>query len=215
MDIDYEINKYLNDYFKDLNKLIKFHESKIIENKLDMDSPIDYVKLYPFINNTISTLAKNDKGITLGVFRTLHSETTELIKLYQQFVKEHNGKVKQHNQKMLSYFEIHHIIPEEDLKSESVLNVIFATFKKSFEIMYKNTHIRFRKIVQVKSYYTDKLFWSNARKSPIIKDFFERLGLTGKLNLKLYLAYYIKRVKTTSIKDPAWQEFLIQTFKML
>jgi flagellar biosynthesis chaperone FliJ len=162
-DIEHKVEIYLLGYFQDLKKVIKFQEDQFKEHKIELDSHIDYTKLFPFIKTAIDSVAKNDKTITVGIFKSLYQETQDFVNLYNQFVKEHHGKTKQLNQKMI----------------------------------------------------TDKVFWSNARRSPLIQDFFDKMGIEGKINLKSYMAYYLKRIKISNMKDPTWNEFLKQTLVML
>jgi hypothetical protein len=214
-DIEHKVEIYLLGYFQDLKKVIKFQEDQFKEYKIELDSHIDYTKLFPFIKTAIDSVAKNDKTITVGIFKSLYQETQDFVNLYNQFVKEHHGKTKQLNQKMITELLEENIVTQNDISSEQFQKIIYAKFKKHFEIQYKEVLQRFQKIVKMKCYYTDKVFWSNARRSPLIQDFFDKMGIEGKINLKSYMAYYLKRIKISNMKDPTWNEFLKQTLVML
>jgi hypothetical protein len=214
-DIEHKVEMYLKDYFKDLFIIIKFQEEQVLEHKIELDTLVDYIKLFPFIKSAIDTVSKNDKTVTVGVFKKLYAESDDFVSLYNQFVKEHHGKTKQLNQKMITDLLDEGLITANDVSNEQFQKIIYAKYKKHFEKEYKSVLQRFKKVVQTKCYYTDKVFWSNARRSPLVEEFFERIGIEGKINLKSYMTHYLTKIKITSMKDPTWNDFLHKTLKML
>jgi hypothetical protein len=214
-EIDFEVQDYVSDYFRDIKEVVKFQERQIENNELELESPVDYVRLFPFLSQTIQTISRNDQAVLLGVLKTIFDEVTELHALYLKFVKEHNQKTALKRESMITHMTLKGILSENDKNDKDIMKHLASTFKKYFEEEYKEYGNKLRNIIQIKAYYIDKTFWSNARKNVHISDYFDKVSNMKKLNLKSYIQYYLKRASKQTLKDPLWTDFLITTYKQL
>jgi hypothetical protein len=233
------ISIYLGNTFSDLEEVLYFHINALKHEDLYEVPKVDYMKLQRFIVTAVNNLKDKDPAIQTTLFVKLYKDINVLIKFYNHYVKAFNHNAEKHADKFMNKSKAYASIIEEAtgnkysqevqdaLKNSSSIEVVGAASRDEFNIYAKNLFMtmydeRFTKnvsdmkdVVNIKSEMFDKVFWSNARKSGTIKNYFNDIGVQNHFNLKTYIESYLKSIDVSKMKDASWHEYLQKCIKYL
>jgi hypothetical protein len=233
------ITIYLANTFSDLEEVMNFHKDSLEKEELYEVPKIDYMKLQRFIVTAVNNLKDKDPSIQTALFVKLYKDINVLIKFYNHYVKAFNKNGEKHADKFIAKSKAYAEIIEEAtgnkycqevqdaLHNDSNVEVKGAVTREEFNIYAQTLFLamydeRFsinvenmKDIINIKSEMFDKVFWSNARKSNSIKNYFEDLGAKGHFNLKTYIESYLKNIDVSKMKDASWHEYLQKCIKYL
>jgi hypothetical protein len=208
------INRYIEDYFRDLNELITFESQEILEHNMQVDTNVNYIKLFRLIENVINTLSYIDRKIKDSIFLTYYEQTKAILEVYHNFNKIEKSK---HN---IEYRDFLLFLKKESKYDESIKYEDTPDLRDEFDYQFTNKYaevkIELRSILNLKCFYIDKRLWANAKNSTAIIEHFKNLNISKKnINLKTYLRIYLKKIPLTGLKDDSWHTFLLKTLKEL
>lgn len=237
--LNYSITIYLSNLFEDMQEVVKFHKEALVAEGLYEVPPIDYMKLQRFIVTAVNNLKDRDQAIQSPLFVKLYKDINVLIKFYNLFVKMHHENSAMHIDKFIKHTkafaeilghatgEIYCDEVQEALRNTASIKVegtakadeFIEYSKHQFEVMFNEKFDELanemKNIINIKSHMFDKVFWSNARASGSIKNYFSDLGVTGHFNLKTYIQSYLKSVDISKMKDAEWHQYLQNCIKYL
>jgi hypothetical protein len=205
------IEKYFNILFKDVIELIAFHKKEIIDNKQEIETEINYLKLYPFTENTIMSFSRLDIKIKTELLQKLTEDIAGMRTVYINYIKRYKSKDSFYLEKFIEYVKKRNLPIKEYLENEKFSLMVSSKFDTMFEKLYFDQKYDLEYIINNKGFYLDKLLWSEVNKSERIKEQYRELAEYKKLNLKIYLKFYLSKVNVFSSKDPGWKDFLEDT----
>jgi len=88
-------------------------------------------------------------------------------------------------------------------------------FKTKYESCREEYFVEWKKIINIKCYYLDKLLWFEASESKMVQKFFLNADIDGNYDIKTFIKYYIKNIDIEKSKDTEWHNYLLSTLKVL
>jgi hypothetical protein len=213
--IDEEINSYLSNLFQDVNRLIKFNENYIKENKLEIETDIEYGKLFPLLDSVYDRFGNADLGFKTFMLKSIKEEIDALKKIQTKHKSIYHKKEVEYSEKFILFLKEHIQNIEINLKDKDFKIVLVNKFKYVFSKAISQQQNSILNLINIKCYYFDKLIWMNVNRSKRIKDSYPDLEKFKKINLKVYLEYYLSKINVFSMKDPVWKDFLEETLEKL
>jgi len=70
-------------------------------------------------------------------------------------------------------------------------------------------------IINVKTYYIDKILWHNAKKSNAIHKFFKDAQIKGDYDMKTFIQYYLRNINISKTSKDDWHSYLQECIKVL
>jgi hypothetical protein len=217
LDIAKAVDKYLSRLLRDIDKLVECKIGYFEENKLDLDTNINYIDILPMFQNIYGRFASIDLKFRTKLIESLRREIPYIKELIHLYHKTYDGKKQKiiHCKKFVMYLEkrVKHI--QYDLENPEFKIALENRFKfelgKRVFAHKKSLHY----ILNVKCYYFDKLIWVSANKSNKIRGTFLSLKDCDKLCLKYYLGYYLENVNVKTMKAPLLKEYIEEVYNKL
>ena len=92
---------------------------------------------------------------------------------------------------------------------------IWSIFKEKYEKTKEYYFKQWRKIINIKCYYLDKLLWFEASKSTMVQKFFLNADISGNYDIKTFIQYYLKNIDSQKSKNPEWHNYLHSVLQVL
>jgi hypothetical protein len=70
-------------------------------------------------------------------------------------------------------------------------------------------------IINIKSFYFDKLLWHKAKNSNSIKKFFKDANIKGDYNIKTYMEHYLRNIDSSRVRNSEWHKYIMECLKKL
>lgn len=220
------IQNFNDEYFNDEYEVLKFNINFLESNGFAYQTKVDYMKLNRFIAAAFSTIESNDIQIIDSLLIKFYKDIIFLNNFYKIFLdksKDVAGIFKHHFLKSLGGMEGLYAIlnkkaqKNEPLPSEEEWHYFEDYVKEEFTNEFKKEKDKYdenlRSIINTKTYYFDKLMWSEAKNSASLREFFKKLKrtdgeLTEELSTKIFIKQYMQTVDLSHAKDVKWHQYL-------
>lgn len=206
-----EINRFINNYFKEANKVIEYHQLMIDDNEL-FRSKVDYYYLKPYIVSVIKLFSTKDASLLKGIIAKLYHDVEALSEYKESLLDKEGGVKSTFVNKFLyqtpNYKEFRQKF--DAAKKAKKLNLV-KLYKGKIDdlyMIYKDHFVQhfsressyvtetLRKIINVKLYYINKILWLHVKDSEILHKYFDSLEVHFDFNLKSYIEYQLQHFHT-------------------
>lgn len=231
------MQNFFDDYFNDEYEVLRFNINFLESNGFTYQTNIDYMKLNRFISAAFNTIQTND----IQVIDTLISKFYKDIIFLNAFYKDFLEKSKDAGSIFRHYFlkekggmeGLYHLVnkhkPDErgmlpslpnKAEMEAFEERVKEEFRSAFTKEWESYSDELRRIINTKTYYFDKLLWSEARKSSAIKEFFRRAkrsesDISHELSIKIFIEQYMQTIDVSQAKDVRWHQYLENVLKIM
>jgi len=116
---------------------------------------------------------------------------------------------------------MHHYMEAKDKAKELQMELIefenamkdefFGQFEENSEYYLEQLH----HIVNVKTYYIDKILWHNAKNSNAIHKFFKDAQIKGDYDMKTFIQYYLRNINISKTSKDDWHSYLQECLEVL
>jgi len=116
---------------------------------------------------------------------------------------------------------MHHYMENKDKAKELQMELIelenamkdefFGQFEENRDYYLEQLH----HIINVKTYYIDKILWHNAKKSDAIHKFFKEAQIKGDYDMKTFIQYYLRNINISKTSKDDWHSYLQECLKSL
>lgn len=231
------IQNFIDDYFNDEYEVIKFNVNFLEANGFAYQTKIDYMKLNRFIAAAYNTIESTDTTVIDGLLTKLYKDIIFLNNYYKNFLeksKDINGIFKHQFLKSFNGCAgLYSVLSEKEAKKNSKKEIplleeeqnLFEDYiKEEFRNEFQNECAKYdenlREIINTKTYYFDKLLWTEARKSTPVKEFFKKSKRTNadiseELSTKIFIQQYMQTIDPSHAKDAKWHLYLQNILKMM
>lgn len=219
------IQNFNDEYFSDEYEVLKFNINFLESNGFAYQSKVDYMKLNRFIAAAYSTIESNNNKVIDSLLSKFYKDIIFLNTFYKKFLeksKDIHSVFKHFFLKPMGGMEGVYSYVNKEKKPASALNeeewlafqeYVKETFVQEFKKEWDEYDKLLRSIINTKTYYFDKLLWSEAKKSPIIIDFFKKSKreedqLSEELSTKIFIKQYMQSIDLSHTKDVKWHQYL-------
>lgn len=226
---------FLNDYFSDEYEILKFNINFLESNGFEYQEQIDYMKLNRFISASYNTIQANDFQVIDVLLSKFYKDIVYLNNFYKRFIEKSKDPIVIYKSSFLKTYGglktiAKKLLDQEDSKlakaepSQEELAQLDEFLKGQFDLEFDKDFRYFkdnlRLIINTKTYYFDKLLWTEARKSQSIQEFFkkakrEEVNLKEPLSTKIFILQYMKTVDMSHTKNQSWHEYLNKVLKIM
>jgi len=209
----------LGKLYNDINRLTNYEIEFVKKNKVSSNifkrDFLGGLKIYQDMANEVRlTESMRDKFYNLML-----STESQLQAMGQPKTKEDINEYKILKRRNVD--SLHHYM--ESKEKLIILHKELIEFEKAVESEFFNQFNEYRnyyiesleKIINIKTYYFDKLLWAEAKKSEPIRKFFKDAQIKGDYDLKTFIQYYLRNVNVEQTRDTEWHGYLLECLKIL
>lgn len=213
--VDRLTGKLLNDV-NGLHEFIQEFEKKLKTPKIVFKQ--EFLKRIPYFNDSEKELEKLNSQ--KSNYEIVVAATDEQLKNFPQ-KRDKEQELEYRKIKKTNVDTMHKLT---DIKDEiAKLAVELAEFEKEcypifvppFATISTTLLHDLHSILNTKISLLNALFWSRARNSKAVLDFFRRADIKGEISLKTHISYYIRGVDMNKIKNCDWHNYLNECLKEL
>jgi hypothetical protein len=224
-DIDFTVfGGLLHKLHDDVFKLFDYYSDFISRNSVSgVIYERDFLKQFkPYVEiEKNMTAAQAHKSTYESRMRSIENMISDIERSPDKKKDTAEGKLEIKRLKEKYADAVHHFAVSRDkLKDlstqlQDLTNLFKPMFMNLFE-MSKDDYIRrLSRVINIKSFYLDKLLWDRASKSARVKKFFSDAQIEGEYDTKTYINYYLKNIRVEHSKDNSWHRYLKEALKGL
>lgn len=234
------VDNFIDDFFSDEYEIVRFNINFLENNNFQYQTKIDFMKLNRFLASALNTIKSNDPHIIDGLLVKFYKDIVYLNDFYKNFLTKSKDSESTYKHKFLksvgSVEGIFVDITKDERKVgekprapkagelEEIEKFMKDTFAKSFEKSTAYYSEELRRIINTKTYYFDKLLWSEAKKSQSIVEFFKKSKMSANgskvsdddsMSTKIFIEKYLKTIDISHAKDMEWHQYLQKVIKIM
>ncbi len=229
------IDNFIDDFFSDEYEILRFNINFLENNNFQYQTKIDFMKLNRFIASALNTIKSNDPHIIDGLIVKFYKDIVYLNDFYKDFLiksKDAEGIFKHKFLKSVGSIEglFVEITKDERKAGEKprapkvgelaeIELFIKELFLKNFTKSTQYYSDELKKIINTKTYYFDKLLWSEAKKSVPIVEFFKKSKMSNnvseEMSTRIFIDRYLKTIDMAHTKDLEWHQYLQKVMKIM
>jgi regulator of replication initiation timing len=128
-------------------------------------------------------------------------------------------EIKQTNKRLAdAYFDresSHQKLIQLNEEMKFFKETLSVLFKDAYETKREHYFKEWRKVINIKCYYLDKLLWFEASESTMVQKFFLNSDIEGNYDIKTFIKYYLKNIDSEKSKNAEWHNYLHSVIKVL
>ncbi|MDD4505241.1 MAG: hypothetical protein PHE60_02575 [Sulfurospirillaceae bacterium] len=217
------VQNFNDEFFNDEYEVLKFNINFLESNGFAYQTKIDYMKLNRFIAAAYNTIESNDIQVIDALISKFYKDVVFLNSFYKNFLEKSKDAESVFKHFFLKFVggmsELYNLLSEKEKQklSEEECAAFEDYIKEEFINEFKKERDDYeqhlRSIINTKTYYFDKLLWSEAKNSPAILDFFKKSKrtdgeLTEELSTKIFIKQYMQSIDLSHTKDIKWHQYL-------
>lgn len=228
------IDEFFDDFFNEEYEVIRFNINFLENNNFQYQTKVDYIQLNRFIATSINTLKSIDANIIDPLITKFYKDIIYLNDLYKNFLTKTKSTDSVFKNNFLKtcggvegiYYRIQKSLnkdknpvapTQEDLNK--LLNITKDDFLKEIKIKNRYYFTELKKIINTKSYYFDRLLWSDAKRNKAVLDFFKKNkntdGEYDEISMKTFIKKYLKTINMSQVKEPEWHQYLQKVINIM
>jgi hypothetical protein len=229
------IDNFIDDFFSDEYEIVRFNINFLENNNFQYQTKIDFMKLNRFIASALNTIKSNDPHIIDGLIVKFYKDIVYLNDFYKEFLIKSKDAENVYKHKFLKTVGSIEGVFVELTKDErkagekprppkngelaEIEAFLKDTFSKHFDKASKYYSEELKRIINTKTYYFDKLLWSEAKRSIPIVEFFKKSKMSNstedEMSTKVFIERYLKSIDIAHAKDLEWHQYLQKVIKIM